>query len=292
MRRAKAKKKPPSKPKLPEPIRQARITELLRMRLDGAEDWDCREYVAGEEQKTEDSPWVILPGFKATTAAELQSYLDEVDRQIAESCKIDRQTLIDSHIAKRRNLFTKATLAGDNGVALSCLRDEARLLDIYPGEQGNKAKPAADCSTAIKTAHVMRMIVSGASEQDIKTEIADLWPTEAAEPLIVAAMKSISSSANFDPGIVAGYCFEATREIHRRMLEAKDHGGALKAVKQLAELSRYVPTDDDETEATEEDAEGLGSLREAQGAIGSGGKVEDAGGPGDRRDTAGEEPGA
>jgi hypothetical protein len=42
---------------------EARVTEILRIRLDGAEMWDVREYVR-EKEKEEGSVWQLAEGQK------------------------------------------------------------------------------------------------------------------------------------------------------------------------------------------------------------------------------------
>ena len=42
---------------------EARVTEIVRIRLDGAEIWDVREYVREKEQEG-GSPWQLAEGQK------------------------------------------------------------------------------------------------------------------------------------------------------------------------------------------------------------------------------------
>ena len=85
---------------------------------------------------------------------------------------------------------------------------------------------------------VFRWILSGASEHDIVEAIAAAWPDSDARPLIVAAVAKIAESASLDGNIVLGFCVESTRDLYRRMVEIGDFPGALRAIRQLRDLTR------------------------------------------------------
>jgi hypothetical protein len=85
---------------------------------------------------------------------------------------------------------------------------------------------------------VIKWILAGATERDIAEAIAQTYPDATARPLLTAAVQQITKSANYDPRIVRGWCFEATRELYRRMVEIGDFPGALRAVKQLADYAK------------------------------------------------------
>src|SRR5262249_49477667 len=92
---------------------ERRIEELLRLRLDGAELWDIREFVREKEQE-EGSNWHLPPGNQPLSDSQLYRLLAQADERIAESCKMSRRTLLRRHLARHRNLFAKAVLAGDD----------------------------------------------------------------------------------------------------------------------------------------------------------------------------------
>ncbi len=112
---------------------EARVTELLRIRLDGAEWWDVCEYVRDKEQE-EGSNWHLAEGAKPLSDSQLWRYLARVDNAIAESCRASRKKLLRRHQAQRRNLYAKAVSQGDIRTALQCARDEAELLGLYPSK--------------------------------------------------------------------------------------------------------------------------------------------------------------
>ena len=85
---------------------------------------------------------------------------------------------------------------------------------------------------------VFRWIIAGRSREDIELSIGEHWPDEASAPLIVTAMNQVVDAAAVDEDTIRGWCYEATRELYRLLLESGDLKGALVAVKQLRDLSR------------------------------------------------------
>jgi hypothetical protein len=109
---------------------QLRIEEILRIRLDGAEMWDVREYVRDKEQE-KGSVWERPDDGKPLSDSQLWRYIAEADKLIAASCRASRKKLLRRHLAQRRNLYAKAVSQGDIRAALACVRDEAELLGLY-----------------------------------------------------------------------------------------------------------------------------------------------------------------
>lgn len=83
----------------------------------------------------------------------------------------------------------------------------------------------------------VRWLLTGARDADVLEAIRTTWPDQALPPLLQAAVESLAKSAEFDATVVRGWCFEATKDVYRRMLEIGDLVGALRALKQLAELA-------------------------------------------------------
>jgi hypothetical protein len=109
---------------------EARVDEILRIRLDGAEFWDLREYVREKEQE-EGSPWQLVEGQKPLSDSQLWRYLAKADKEIAASCRASRKKLVRRHLAQRRNIFGKAMSAGDYRAALAALESEAKLQGLF-----------------------------------------------------------------------------------------------------------------------------------------------------------------
>jgi len=85
---------------------------------------------------------------------------------------------------------------------------------------------------------VLKWVLSGASEHEIAEAIKETYPKDKPEPLIIAAMTKAAGAANADPDTVRGWCFEATRMVYQQAIAAKDFGAALRAIKQIRELSK------------------------------------------------------
>ena len=122
---------------------QLRTEEILRIRLDGAEAWDVREYVR-EKEREAGSAWELPEGGKPLSDSQLWRYIAKADGLIAESCRASRKKLVRRHLAQRRNLFAKAVSAGDYRTALAVARDEAELQGLYPPRKIAPTNPKGD----------------------------------------------------------------------------------------------------------------------------------------------------
>jgi hypothetical protein len=108
-----------------------RVDELVRIRLDGAQWWDVREYVREKEQE-DGSPWKLANRQKPLSDGQLRRYVQRADALILGSVKEKRSRAVRRHLAQRRNLYAKAVNAGDIRTALAVAQDEARLQNLYP----------------------------------------------------------------------------------------------------------------------------------------------------------------
>jgi len=114
-----------------DPIIQQRNEDVLRIRLDGAEGWDVRRYVA-EMEAAGTAPWTIAEGGKPLSERQIRYYVAAADKLIAESCRQSRKKLLRRHQAQRRNLYARCVNKGDERSALAVLRDLADLQGLYP----------------------------------------------------------------------------------------------------------------------------------------------------------------
>ncbi len=117
----------------------ARVNEILRVMLDGAQRWDFVEFVRQREQES-GSPWHVAEGQQPLAYSGIRRYLQKAQKLIASTGEGDRAELLRAHVAKRRNLYAKAVSQGDIRAALSVLDSEARLLGLFPGDE-TKAGP-------------------------------------------------------------------------------------------------------------------------------------------------------
>jgi len=108
-----------------------------------------------------------------------------------------------------------------------------------------RGTPARTAKAPVHTPEMLdklrQWIVSGETEHQISERIAATWVNVKPQPLIVAALQAMADNAAVNVDLVYGWCFEATREIHRRAIEAEDYPTALRAVKQLIDLARVKP---------------------------------------------------
>jgi hypothetical protein len=107
-----------------------RVEDLLRIRLDGAEFWNVREYVR-EKEKEEGSAWFVAEDGTALSDSQIRRYQTQADALMMASHERSRNKLFRRHLAQRRSLYARAVLTGEIRTALACLRDERT-----PGGEG------------------------------------------------------------------------------------------------------------------------------------------------------------
>jgi hypothetical protein len=122
-------------------IIQARVEDVLRIRLDGAEFWDVRRYVA-EKAEAAEQPWQIPAGGKPVSDQQLWRYIEQSDRLMAVSSETSRKKKLRVHLARRKSLYARAVAAGDVRAALAVLADLAKLQGLYPSEDDTLRREA------------------------------------------------------------------------------------------------------------------------------------------------------
>lgn len=111
-----------------------RVEEVVRIRLDGAEFWDVREYVH-EKEREAGSAWERPPGGAPMCDDMVRRYMRKADRVCAQAARVRLPGLLRRHVAMRDNLYAKSVLAGDYRTALAVLADTDRLLGLYPDKR-------------------------------------------------------------------------------------------------------------------------------------------------------------
>jgi hypothetical protein len=119
---------------------QQRIQAVLQIRLDGAEGWDVRQFVA-EKEAAGEVPWTIPEGGKPLSERQIRRYVEQADDLIAESCRTSRKQLIRRHLAQRRSLYARAVQAGDIRTALAVLNSLAELQNLFPAKRTEVTGP-------------------------------------------------------------------------------------------------------------------------------------------------------
>ena len=113
---------------------QARVDDILRIRLDGAEFHDVRRYAA-EKQAVGEPPWAVPEGEKPLSDRQLWRYVTEANRLMAVSSETSRKKRMRVHLARRKALYARAVNKGDERTALAVLADLAKLEGLYPPAQ-------------------------------------------------------------------------------------------------------------------------------------------------------------
>lgn len=119
-----------------------------------------------------------------------------------------------------------------------------------------------------KVNQVLKWVLAGSTAQDIREAVEHHFPGEDSQGLLAAVMIGLEQTARFTPDVVIGWCFESCRDLYRRMVEAADYAGALRAVKMMADLAvNHVPSAEPESDGDRGEAEGP-SVREKEAGTG------------------------
>lgn len=95
-------------------------------------------------------------------------------------------------------------------------------------------------SEAAKLHQVLTWIMEGNSEHLIQEAIESTWPGDKPGPLILKAVRSVKKSAKSLRTNAADWCLEATKYLYQKQVEIGEYAGAMRAVKQIAELTTKV----------------------------------------------------
>ena len=116
---------------------------------------------------------------------------------------------------------------------------EQRALPV--GGSGNDPTKTATESHADPVVQVFKWVLAGNAESDIVEALAATYPKADGTKVMAAVMTQFRESAEIETDVVMGWCIESTRDLYRRMVEIGDFASALRAIKQMAELTKYVP---------------------------------------------------
>lgn len=135
MPRKKTEPAPSRKKHAEAPLVEDRTAEVLQLRLDGATRWDILQYVAEKEKDSEPNHWSLKPRERPMSSRQVENYIAAADKHVRALAARLRTDAMDRHLAQRQARYAACVLAGDNANALACLKDEAKLLDLYPAER-------------------------------------------------------------------------------------------------------------------------------------------------------------
>ena len=95
-------------------------------------------------------------------------------------------------------------------------------------------------TTDIET--VLKFLIEGQAYTDIEAflKAEDLTAEQAAE-ILEKAFDELENANDIPTEVRRGWCLEAMRDVYRRLIETGDYNGAIKAVKEIANLSGAYP---------------------------------------------------
>jgi len=151
MAKRKAKRKPPREPRLD----RARVEEVLRLRLDGAQLHDVLTFANVRQPDATEPPWNL-------TDAQAVAYVRAADELIAARRDRDANRVAALHLAQRNTLLARAINGADYRTALACLQDMGRLEGLY-------TKHAQERDELLKIATLQQQAIV-----QLEAEVADL----------------------------------------------------------------------------------------------------------------------
>ena len=84
------------------------------------------------------------------------------------------------------------------------------------------------------------MILEGNTRQDIEAAAPDLFPGVDAKKVVAHALEAFAVVANESTDVIGGFCLESSRDLYRKMVEVGDYAGALRAVKQIIDTTKFI----------------------------------------------------
>lgn len=84
---------------------------------------------------------------------------------------------------------------------------------------------------------VLAWLIEGHREHHVVEAVVHHWPDQNVRDLMFAIVDRLKKAGSWSPGAVRGWCFEAAKDLYRRMVEIGDFAGALRAVKQIHDMA-------------------------------------------------------
>jgi hypothetical protein len=128
------------KPKADKVTARARVEDLARVILDGAQGYQVSAYVRQQEGAGAE-PWITQPGARPLSRSQIRRYALQAEQLIGETVQADREQTLRTHLAMRRTIYARAVATGQLSVAASVVKDEAALLDLYPAAKREVSGP-------------------------------------------------------------------------------------------------------------------------------------------------------
>lgn len=141
--------KKPKKKKSEEATVAARVEEVLRIRLDGAQFHDVLQY-ASEKR------WGL-------TDRQVRTYMRRADDLLVERREKSRKRLLAQHLARRETLYARCVNAADYRSALAMLDSSARMQGLFPDPKELKELAKLTLEQAAKIAEFENRIPDAAA---------------------------------------------------------------------------------------------------------------------------------
>jgi hypothetical protein len=142
------------------PLVEARVGEVLRLRLSGYRRWDILRFVSEQEAKA-GSLWALAPGETPMGPRNVENYISRADKCLRESSEKKRKQARERHLAQRRFLYKRRVEANDDATALAILKDEADLQGLYPPKKtANTNSKGKDLPPPGTADDIMRAVVA------------------------------------------------------------------------------------------------------------------------------------
>lgn len=84
---------------------------------------------------------------------------------------------------------------------------------------------------------VIDWLLTGASEQQIREALSEKYPDVNASEVMVEVQTQLQAAGRPNTDAVKGWALMAYRKIYQQMLQTGDYAGALKAVKEITNLT-------------------------------------------------------
>lgn len=84
------------------------------------------------------------------------------------------------------------------------------------------------------------MLLEGNTRQDIEAAAPKLFPGCDVKKIVDHALAAFATVANESTDVIGGWCLESSRDLYRKMVEVGDYAGALRAVKQVTDTTKFI----------------------------------------------------
>jgi hypothetical protein len=92
--------------------------------------------------------------------------------------------------------------------------------------------------TPAQVNQILKWILAGASEFEIAEAAAAQWPGASLGPILTEAATHLVRAGQINQAVQLEWCIESTKFVYQRCIDIGDFPGALRAIKQISDLTR------------------------------------------------------